>query len=114
MQAPSSDREPVALGRFPTTPRGLRRPAKLRFAGPLDAFTMKDELPRIAAVMAENPREVILDLALVDRIDSAAVHAFVNLYKQLKARGGKVAIVNASDQPRSVLKLLKLDGVFGL
>ena len=113
MQAPSSDREP-AVGRYPTTPRAIRRPAKVRFAGPLDAFTMKAEGSRLADVMAENPREVILDLALVDRIDSAAVHAFVNLYKLLKARGGKVVIINAGCQPRQVLTLLKLQTVFGL
>lgn len=113
MQAPSSDREPTAVGRFPTTPRGVRRPTKLRFVGPLDAFTMPRELPRITAVMAENPRDVILDLAFVDRIDSAAVHAFVNIHKQVRAIGGKVVIVNAGEQPRAVLKLLKLETVFG-
>lgn len=114
MQAPSSEREPVALGRFPGTPRGVRRPAKIHFAGPLDAFTMKREAARIAEVMAAQPREVILDLALVDRIDSAAVHAFVNLHKQLDARGGKVVVANAGRQPRAVLELLKLTTIFGL
>ncbi|MBS2016321.1 MAG: STAS domain-containing protein [Deltaproteobacteria bacterium] len=114
MQTPPREREPVAAGRFPATPRGIRRPAKIHFAGSLDAFTMKHEAARIAEVMAAEPREVILDLALVDRIDSAAVHAFVNLHKQLQARGGKVVVVNAGDQPRTVLKLLKLTTIFGL
>jgi anti-sigma B factor antagonist len=47
-------------------------------------------------------------------IDSSGVGAIVSLFKRVKADGGKVVVVRAHDQPLAVLKLLKLDKVFGL
>ena len=34
--------------------------------------------------------------------------------KRVKADGGRVVVVHAQDQPLAVLKLLKLDRIFGL
>jgi anti-anti-sigma factor len=112
MQAPTSEREVLAACRF--TPRFVRRPSTLRFVGALDAFTVGDAMWRIDAVVEESPRQVIVDLAQLELLDSAGVHALVTLYKRVTAQGGKVAVVNAHDQPLSVLGLLNLNVVFGL
>jgi len=69
---------------------------------------------RIDTVVEARPRQVIIDLAELKLLDSAGVHALVTLYKRVTAQGGKVAVVNAHDQPLAVLDLLKLKGVFGL
>ncbi len=47
-------------------------------------------------------------------IDSSGVGAIVSLFKRVKADGGQVLVAGAKDQPLAVLKLLKLDKVFGL
>lgn len=112
MQAPASEREVTAARKL--TPRSLPRPSVLRFAGALDARTVRDELRRMDAVAATNPHQVVIDFAELELLDSAGVHALVNLYKQVTAQGGKFVVVHAHDQPLMVLGVLKLQSVFGL
>lgn len=112
MQAPASEREPTFARRV--TPPGVRRPSKIRFVGALDASTVAGAQARIDALVETAPREVVVDLAYLERLDSAGVHALVGLYKRVRASGGSVVVVNASAQPRMVLELLKLNTIFGL
>jgi anti-sigma B factor antagonist len=112
MQAPASRCEMSAAGH--STPRSLRRPSTLCFAGALDAFTVPDALRRIDAVVEGNPRQVVVDLANLELLDSAGVHALVTLHERVTERGGKVVVVAAHDQPLMVLELLNLHVVFGL
>jgi anti-sigma B factor antagonist len=82
--------------------------------GALDALTVHDIRPTIDAVVADRPRRVVVDFDLVTLLDSTGVGAIVSLFKRVKAQGGQVVVVRAHDQPLAVLKLLKLDAVFGL
>ena len=59
-------------------------------------------------------RHVIVDLAELELLDSAGVHALVKLYKRVTAQGGKMVVVHAHDQPLAVLALLNLNTAFGL
>ena len=86
----------------------------IRFEGALDALTVPDVRSTIDAVVADNPPRVTVDLDRVTRLDSAGVGAIVSLFKRVKAKGGEVVVVRAHAQPLTVLKLLKLDAVFGL
>jgi anti-sigma B factor antagonist len=88
--------------------------SSIRLEGALDALTVREVNPLIDAVVADNPRRVTVDLDLVTLLDSAGVGAIVSLFKRVKAQGGQVVVVRAHDQPLAVLKLLKLDTVFGL
>ena len=110
MQAPASERTLPAVGRF--TPRTLPRPSILRLAGALDAFTVKDALPRMDSVAEDS--HVVVDLAALELLDSAGVHALVTLYKRVTAKGGKMVVINAHDQPLAVLGVLNLKAVFGV
>lgn len=86
----------------------------IRIEGALDALTVGRICPTIDAVVADRPRHVTVDLGLVTLLDSTGVGAIVSLFKRVTAQGGKVVVVHAHDQPLAVLKLLKLDAVFGL
>jgi anti-sigma B factor antagonist len=88
--------------------------SRLAIDGALDALTVRDIRPVIDAVVADQPRRVTVDLQRLDLIDSSGVGAIVSLFKRVKANGGNVVVVGAREQPLAVLKLLKLDGVFGL
>ena len=88
--------------------------SQLRIVGALDSLTVRDIKPIIDAVVADRPRRVSVDFAQLTLIDSSGVGAIVSLFKRVKADGGQVVVVNAHDQPLAVLKLLKLDKVFGL
>lgn len=86
----------------------------LVFHGALDALTVRDIAAVIDAVVADGPRRVTVDLENLSLIDSSGIGVIVSLFKRVKAKGGDVVVVGAREQPLAVLKLLKLDGVFGL
>ena len=90
----------------------------LELNGALDALTAPDIRPIFDKMVADaaggSARRVTVDLANVTMIDSSGVGAIVSLFKRVKAAGGQVLVVGARDQPLAVLKLLKLDRVFGL
>ena len=69
---------------------------------------MPDAVVRMDAVAEGHPRQVIVDLALLERLDSVGVQALVTLYKRVTEQGGKLVVVNAHDQPLAVLELLRL------
>lgn len=88
--------------------------SRLEIDGALDALTVRDIRPIIDAVVADRPKRVTVDLEKLNLIDSSGVGAIVSLFKRVKANGGEMKVVGAREQPLAVLKLLKLDGVFGL
>jgi len=88
--------------------------SRLQIEGALDALTAPDVRPIFDKVVADGRRRVTVDIEKVTMIDSSGVGAIVSLFKRVKAEGGQVVIVGARDQPLAVLKLLKLDRVFGL
>lgn len=87
---------------------------QLRIQGSLDALTVRDIRPIIDAVVADSPKRVSVDFDELTMIDSSGVGAIVSLFKRIKASGGEVVVLRAHDQPLAVLKLLKLERVFGL
>ena len=87
---------------------------RLTIDGALDALTARDVRPLFDQVVADKPRRVTIDLESLTLIDSSGVGAIVSLFKRVKADGGQVVVVNAQDQPLAVLRLLKLDRIFGL
>jgi anti-sigma B factor antagonist len=86
----------------------------LAIEGALDALTARDVRPIFDQVVAEKPKRVTVNLEALTLIDSSGVGAIVSLFKRVKAEGGQVVVVKAQDQPLAVLKLLKLDRIFGL
>ena len=88
--------------------------SRLQIHGALDALSAPEVRPIFDKVVADKRRRVTLDLQNVTMIDSSGVGAIVSLFKRVKADGGNLVVVNAHDQPLAVLKLLKLDKVFGL
>jgi anti-sigma B factor antagonist len=87
---------------------------RLQIEGALDALTARDIRPIFDQVVADKPKLVTVDLEGLTLIDSSGVGAIVSLFKRVKADGGQVVVVRAHDQPLAVLKLLKLDRIFGL
>ena len=87
---------------------------RLVIEGALDALTARDIRPIFDSVVAEKPKKVTVDLEALTLLDSSGVGAIVSLFKRVRGDGGQVILANAKDQPLAVLKLLKLDKVFGL
>jgi anti-sigma B factor antagonist len=87
---------------------------RLQIDGALDALTARDVRPIFDQVVADKPKLVTIALEGLTLIDSSGVGAIVSLFKRVKAEGGQVVVVGAREQPLAVLKLLKLDRIFGL
>ena len=87
---------------------------QLRIEGALDACTVDEISPILDATVADRPQRVTVDLDELTILDSMGVGAIVSLWKRVKAQGGKVVVVHAHAQPLLVLKLLRLDAVFGM
>jgi len=92
----------------------LEHELRLQIAGALDALTARDLRPIVDEVVVAKPKRVTVDLEALTLLDSSGVGALVSLFKRVKADGGRVVVVGAHDQPLAVLKVLKLDRVFGL
>jgi len=84
----------------------------LTIDGTLDAVTAPELRPVLDALVAENRKKIVVDLASLRLIDSSGVGAIVSLFKRVRAYGGEVKITGLKDQPLAIFKLLKLDSVF--
>lgn len=92
----------------------VRTPATVRFAGILDASTADSFRERIEAIVASGFRNVVIDLGGVTLLDSVGVRLLVSFHERVTTQGGKVAVINAADQPLFVLELLRSKKGFAL
>jgi len=76
----------------------------------LDARVLFAELTRQAAEQS-SPR-FILDLQIVEVMDSACIGAMVEMQGQLQDKGGRIALVNPSEHIAYLLRLTRLDRLF--
>ncbi len=83
----------------------------LSIEGSLDALSTPDLRASIESLVAEQRKNVIVDLSALRLIDSSGVGAIVSLYKRVRAIGGKVVVRGLRDQPLAIFKLLRLDKV---
>jgi anti-sigma B factor antagonist len=86
----------------------------LTVRGSLDINSAPALAEEIDKIIATHPAKVIVDLAMLDLIDSSGVAALVKLYKGVRNNGGAMTISGARDQPLAIFKLLRMDKVFNL
>ena len=80
--------------------------------GSLDINSAPALAEEIDKIVATRPSKVVVDLSMLDLIDSSGVAALVKLYKGV--RRGAMTISGARDQPLAIFKLLRMDKVFNL
>lgn len=86
----------------------------LRIEGGLDLESAPQLRATFDAIVAAQPRHVVLELDALTLLDSSGVGAIVSLFKRVNGAGGTVVVKGVQGQPLAVCKLLKLDRVFGL
>ncbi len=85
---------------------------RLSIRGELDALSAPDLRPTVDALISQKRKNIVVDVAGLDLIDSSGVAVLVSLYKRSRAYGGKMIVVGARNQPLAVFKLLRIDRVF--
>jgi anti-sigma B factor antagonist len=76
--------------------------AVIQLVGSLDGKTAPD-VQREVLPSAEGQSKVILDMTGVSFVSSAGLRILLLLYRQLKARGGKIALVGTSADIKDVM-----------
>jgi anti-sigma B factor antagonist len=82
--------------------------------GSLDINSAPALAEEIDKIVATRPIKVVVDLSMLDLIDSSGVAALVKLYKGVRNTNGLMTISGARDQPLAIFKLLRMDKVFNL
>lgn len=70
---------------------------------------LKDDLIKIIPSTCST---VVLDLSLVEFIDSACLGALIGLTRSLRAKGGEVGLANPTIEVRSIFQITRLDKIF--
>lgn len=86
----------------------------IRIDGVLDAVTTPDIRPEIDILVAEQRKDITVDVSSLRLIDSSGVGVIVSLFKRCKTYGGTVKVSGLKDQPLTIFRLLRLDKVFKL
>jgi anti-sigma B factor antagonist len=88
--------------------------SRLFLEGAFDAQSAPEVRPFLDRVANERPRRVVVDLAAVSMLDSSGIGLLIAFCKKVRGEGGEVVVAGAVEQPLMVIRLLKLEALFGL
>ena len=74
----------------------------MELSGSLDGKTAPEVQKQVLAG-AEGQNRVILDMTAVSFVSSAGLRILLLLYRQLKAKGGKIVLVGTSEEIKDVM-----------
>jgi anti-anti-sigma factor len=89
---------------------------KLVFEGgtSLDASNAPTLRPLLDELGETSKKNVVVDLGALLMIDSSGIGLLIALSKRLKTDNHSLRLINVGDQPRMVIKLLKLEAMLGV
>lgn len=82
--------------------------------GDIEMMSIKEFKEKLLKLGQETEKDIEIDLANVDYIDSSGVGVLISLLKLQKRKGKSVVITEVSDKVLNVLKLSSLADVFNL
>jgi len=80
-------------------------------AGELDLSTIVELQHALEAECSSSPSRLVIDIAAVEFIDSAALHLFITTSNQLADGGGSLEIVQVPERLRRIFSITKLDAL---
>ncbi len=87
---------------------------RITLAGRLDTGGEAEIAPQMLQAVEHSGIGVILDLAQVDFISSAGLRLLVQAYKNLTAKGKKLAMIRAQPAVYKIFKLAAFEAAFNL
>ena len=99
---------------FPTDFKDFGEHKVVMISGRLDIVnSAKTKLKQqLSDLIEEDNQSIVIDLANVEFIDSSGIALLFKAYKDMTARKGKFALLNASNDFLQVLKISTLDRIF--
>ena len=86
----------------------------VQVTGDIEMMTIKEFKDKLLNLGKESEKDIELDMADVNYIDSSGVGVLISLLKLQKKKGKTVVITEVSDKVLNVLKLSSLSDVFNL
>ncbi len=83
----------------------------VRLIGRSDLLSAGEVRQRVAEIIADANRRLVVDLAEVPFIDSSGLAALISGLKAARLAGGDLRIARPNDQARSVLEITSLNRV---
>ena len=80
-------------------------------AGELDLSTISELHRALDGECLSTPSRLVLDIAAVEFIDSAALHLFITMSKRLADGGGSLEIVQVPERLRRTFSITNLDAL---
>ena len=81
--------------------------------GSIEATSIRPLTDKIAD-MVNFDKNVQIDIAAVDYIDSSGIRAFLTLFRKLKDNDKSLKIINSNENIKRVLQLSSLQGVLNI
>lgn len=77
----------------------------IKLKGPLDLHTAQDFKEQVKKQLSKKINNIVLDLEIIDFIDSSGIGAILSLYKKIENKGGKIVIINMSPTLKRIFEV---------
>ena len=84
----------------------------LKLKGRLDASSAKDVKEKVGSLTQKKPPKIVIDLAVIDFIDSSGLGSLVASLRSVNKLGGDIKIASLQDPVRAIFELTRLHRVF--
>lgn len=86
----------------------------VRATGEIDVYTAPDFKSSISQAMNSGAKNLVIDLTDVSYMDSSGFGTLLGATKRLRPKGGKINLVGCSEAIERMLKITRLDSIFGM
>lgn len=88
------------------------RPNVLPLEGEIDLHVSPRISASMATMVAEKPKQIVVDLSKVSYIDSSGLAVLIEGMQNVAGYGGKFALAGLQDGVRPIFEIARLDQVF--
>jgi anti-sigma B factor antagonist len=88
------------------------RPNTLQLEGEIDLHVSPEVAESVRAMIAKEPKVLVVDLAKVTYIDSSGLAVFIDAMQKMQEHGGKFALANVQESVQHIFEIARLDQVF--
>lgn len=85
----------------------------IKLKGDLDVYS-EDEFKGFIEENLDKNKDLVIDLADLDYLDSTGLGMFMNIYNSQKSKGKTVKIINTKDNIKKLFKITDLTALFDM
>lgn len=86
----------------------------VKVSGEIDVYTAPEFKSAIGQAILSGAKDIIIDLADVDYMDSSGFGSLLGATKRVRPKGGSINLFGCSEAIERMLKITRLDTIFGI